>query len=132
MLGLIEDLNIDSNNESSSSEHQNRNSNSDLLDELMKNEMFKRKKGQWFNSKQIDELSKLLSKYPENHKSIWNFFRISKSSYQRIIKERPSVNLNQRNARRKTREVQMIPLAEQIHIAKIIEPPAQPISIKEI
>ena len=70
MLGLIEDLNIDSNNESSSSEHQNRNSNSDLLDELMKNEMFKRKNGQLFNSKQIEELSKLLSKYPENHKSI--------------------------------------------------------------
>ena len=44
MLGLIEDLNIDSNNESSSSEHQNRNSNSDLLDELMKNEMFKKRR----------------------------------------------------------------------------------------
>ena len=132
MSESIESLKIDSNDEQLCIKNINRKSNNDLLEELMNDEELKWKKGQWFTSRKIDKLNLLMAKYSGNQKSIWNYLKFSKSSNYRILKENSSNQFNSRYTRREERSIKEIPLLDQVYIAKIIEPPTEPISIKEI
>ena len=60
------------------------------IDSEYNEELAKRKKGQHLTVLHKDHLLRLLSKYPESHRSIIEEFNISRSTYQRL-------KLNQRN-----------------------------------
>ena len=84
------------------------------------------------NAEKARDLNNLLAKYPNHHHLIWRACNVSKSTYQRIIKEEQQfVHEGILSRRIKRQKKELCPI-EKKYIEVLIRPPRTPITLKDV
>ena len=103
-----------------------------IFSDLQNIKFLERSQYKYLNAEKARHLSSLLAKYPDHHYLIWRACNISKSTYQRVIKEVKQFVHEGILSRRMKREKKELCPIEKKYIKVLIHPPRTPITLKDV
>ena len=127
-----EHMNIDDSHQINQRENSNNPEKFNLFNCLTKSTLYQRKKGKWFTSQQILELSQLLNDFPNDHRWIRLALKIPSSSFMRLKTEIKELYTNHCFNRRSVRWSPLMSRMQELYIKNLVEPPIYPLTIDKI
>ena len=103
-----------------------------LFKDLHQMEMFECKGLEWISQQYFEELFELLENYPKHHSTIIKASKISKSTYQRLMKEIKYSFASSQTIRRQLRNNQNLTIIKKEWVKRIMRPPTKSLTLDDI
>ena len=103
-----------------------------LFKKIRSLESFSRRKRQWICKEFCDKLQQLLEEFPTKHATIRRVFKISNSTYRRIVREDKEGSWSWRAIKRSERNSKILSKTEKVLIWAIVRPPRNPLTLEDI